>query len=130
VLHDRPTPYKIALLIILNALHYSRSKGKNISRFRAGASFMRLISQMTVLNGALLDEVREELNRLGWAMAILPDGDNFVFFRADSVERWAGLGSKRLLETGYLEMPDEELKDLFDQLSCYENGSAYDDDAG
>ena len=117
MIKKRRTPYETALLLILNALSYSKAKERKISRFRAGTTVLRRISRRTALREAFLDAVREELNDLGWSMANLPGGENYVFFRADSVERWAGLGAKRLKEEGYLEMSEQDLEVAYLELN-------------
>ncbi len=120
----RRSAYETALLLVLNALHYGEEKKRTVSRFRVGSGIIRRLSRRTNLREAFLDSIREELNELGWAMAVLPDGENFAIFQGDMAEKWAGLGIKRLKEEGFLQMSETELEAAFTELAGTEEDTS------
>jgi len=119
---DRET----AQLLILNAISYGQEKGKDVSRYRIGMASLRTISSRSTIRDAFLQDLADQLNKLGWSMATLPNGDGFAIFKADIADSWAGLGTKRLKENGFLKLSESELETHFEEIIA--NNSQEDED--
>jgi len=110
------TDREVALLLIINALSYGQEKEKVVTRYRIGTDSFRMISDRSTLRDSFLQDVTDQVSKLGWVMATLPEGDGYAIFKADIVDKWAGLGSKRLKEEGLLDMNENELETYYDNL--------------
>lgn len=106
------SPYATAQLVVINAVLYAEEKGKEISRYRLSKASLKRMAGRARLHPSFLLEVDEALAELGWQFIEHGDAE-FSVIEISKIAVWPKLSSKRLLQAGLLESPEEEIDNLF-----------------
>jgi hypothetical protein len=105
--HYLPNPAEAATLTIYLGYAYAKEKETKLTRFRISSRTLRSISRRSALREPFLNDWEIELNYKGWK--VIPDGDHFGLIRADAIDGWPRISSKRI--AGDLEgMNDSTIK--------------------
>jgi hypothetical protein len=92
--HYLPNAAEVATLTIYLGKSYAEEKKTKLTRFRVSNRSLRKIAGRSHLRDKFLDEWALALDQMGWK--VIWCGDNNAVIRADAIDGWARLSSKRI----------------------------------
>jgi hypothetical protein len=93
-LPERHTPFKVAMLLVLNAQAYAEEKDKEVSRYRFTVITLKRIANRQRIHASFLSTLNEELEELGW-MLLIRESD-YAIFDLSKTDHWVRLNSHRI----------------------------------
>lgn len=91
------SPQTAAELILINVVLYGNEREKEITRYRFSATTFKRIAGRKRLKEGFIESVEDALFECGWYLMRI-DEITFAVIKTSSVDNWASLSAKRVIE--------------------------------
>lgn len=116
---ERRTARATAHLLLINAKLYEQDRDRQVTRYRFSLNTLRRLARRLALRERFIADLEEELAELGWML--LPLGGEFAIMDISKADSWTKLGSKRLVEGGFLNGAEKDLEQSYQELFPVKN---------